>query len=296
MARPLSVALAQCAPLTIGTSFEVFAHQAQQLVPDTKCPTLVAFPELHLFETGLEGKARNAVLTESAQPLDGTFVTQLAQLAGDLGVWLVPGTIVEPGENGSIHNTALVFSPQGKLVAKYRKMFPWRPTEPYRPGHEFVVFEIPGTGRIGLSICYDSWFPEMSRQLAWLGAEVVVNLVKTTTVDRAQELVLARANAIVNQTFVLSVNCAGPIGVGQSIIVDPEGRVRVEVPGADEVVLTDVIDIDAVTLVRTYGTAGTNRLWDQFRPSDPTIELPMYAGHIDPLTWKPAKDRTATPQ
>jgi predicted amidohydrolase len=287
------VALAQSAPVPLGSDFEVFAKQARSAVPDTPGPRLVAFPELHLFETGLAGDERNAALAEAAQPLDSHLVRQLAELAGDLGVWLFPGTVVEPGDHGSIYNTALVFSPQGELVARYRKMFPWRPTEPFRPGEEFVVFDMAGTGRVGISICYDAWFPELSRQLAWLGAEVVVNLVKTTTVDRAQELVLARANAITNQTFVLSVNCAGPIGVGQSIIVDPEGRVRVEAPGADEVVLTDVIDLDAVTLVRTYGTAGMTRVWDQFRPTDPIIELPMYAGRIDPLTWKPATDGPA---
>ncbi|HEY4420347.1 MAG TPA: nitrilase-related carbon-nitrogen hydrolase [Pseudonocardia sp.] len=63
-----------------------------------------------------------------------------------------------------------------------------------------------GLGRVGLSICYDAWFPELTRHLAWMGAEVVVNVVKTTTVDRAHELVLAAANAIVNQVFVISVN------------------------------------------------------------------------------------------
>jgi predicted amidohydrolase len=291
MARPLSVALAQAAPVSIGASFEVFAQQAAAAVPATHGTRLVAFPELHLFETGLAGESRNAALVESAQSIDGPLVRQLAELAGDLGVWLIPGSIVEPGEDGTIYNTAVVLSPQGKLVAQYRKMFPWRPTEPYRPGDRFVVFEIESVGRIGLSICYDAWFPEFSRQLAWLGAEVVVNLVKTTTIDRAQELVLARANAIVNQTFVLSVNCAGPIGVGQSVIVDPEGRVRVQSPSAESVLLTDVIDLDAVSLVREYGTAGTNRMWDQFRSTDSTIELPMYDGRINPSTWKPAADR-----
>ena len=293
MSRPISVALAQLAPIQIGTSFEVFAEQAAHAVPETPGPRLLAFPKLYLFETGLSGDERNAALKESAQSVEGPLVAQLAELAGDLGVWLIPGSIVEPAADGAIYNTAVVLSPQGKLVTSYRKMFPWRPTEPYRPGDQFVVFEMPKVGRVGLSICYDAWFPEFSRQLAWLGAEVVVNLVKTTTVDRAQELVLARANAIVNQTFVLSVNCAGPIGVGQSVIVDPEGRVRVEAFGADAVIVTDVIDLDAVSLVREYGTAGTNRMWDQFRDTDPTIALPMYEGRINPTTWKPALDRPA---
>ena len=69
---------------------------------------------------------------------------------------------------------------------------------------------MPGTGRAGLSICYDAWFPESTRSVAWLGAEFVVNVVKTIGADRKQERVLAQANAIVNQVFMLSVNCRGP--------------------------------------------------------------------------------------
>jgi predicted amidohydrolase len=60
---------------------------------------------------------------------------------------------------------------------------------------------------------------------AWTpGSAVILNVVKTTTPDRRQELVLAKANAIVNQVFVVSVNCAGPTGKGLSMIVDPEGN------------------------------------------------------------------------
>jgi predicted amidohydrolase len=127
----------------------------------------------------------------------------------------------------------------------------------------------------------------VSRQLAWLGAEVIINPVQTTTSDRAQELVLARANAIVNQVFVISVNAAAPLGVGRSLIVDPEGRVRVQADEATAAVLTDVLDLDEVTRVRRFGTAGLNRMWDQFTDADEPLELPVYQGRIDPARWKP---------
>ncbi|MBX6384205.1 MAG: carbon-nitrogen hydrolase family protein, partial [Microbispora sp.] len=151
----------------------------------------------------------------------------------------------------------------------------------------FVVADLPGVGRIGLSVCYDAWFPEVARHLAWLGAEVIVNPVMTTTADRAQELVLARANAIANQVFVVSVNTAAPVGTGRSLVADPEGRVRVEA-GEAATVLTDVIDLDDVTRVRRHGTAGLNRVWSQFTDADPPLELPLYQGRIDPGRWKPA--------
>lgn len=240
---------------------------------------LVVYPELHMFGADRGQRAL-------AEPLTGPRATALAELAGDLKIWLVPGTLCEPAPDGGVYNTAAVFSPEGTLAAAYRKVFPWRPYEKFSPGSEFVVFDLPGIGRAGLSICYDAWFPEVTRQLAWQGAEFVITPTKTTTSDRAQELVLTRANAIVNQIHVLSVNAAAP-GVGQSLLVDPEGRVRVSAGRAAEV-LTDVIDLDDVTKVRQYGTAGLNRMWAQFRDGDPTLELPVYQGRIAPDRWSPA--------
>ena len=156
--------------------------------------------------------------------------------------------------------------PTGELVARYRKVFPWQPHETTAPGDAFVTFDIPEVGRIGLSICYDGSFPETCRQLAWLGAEVVLQPSLTTTSDRNQEIVLARANAIFNQLYVVSLNAGSPAGLGRSLIADPEGLVRLQA-GDGEEVLTDVLDLDAVTRVREYGTAGVSRLWEQAQRS-----------------------------
>jgi predicted amidohydrolase len=75
-----------------------------------------------------------------------------------------------------------------------------------------------------------------------MGAEMILNPALTPTSDRAQELVLARAHAIANQVFVVSVNAAAPAACGCSIVVDPEGRVRVDA-GEAPAVLTDIIDL-----------------------------------------------------
>ena len=270
---------------------ELFATELVELVENRPETALVVYPELHLFGVRGPARDRNEQLAAAAEPLTGPRMTALAQLAGDLGVWLVPGSVCERGADGQLYNTAVVFSPAGELVASYRKIFPWRPYEPYRPGSAFVTFDITGVGRAGLSICYDAWFPEVARHLAWMGAEVIVNPVLTTTVDRAQELVLAQASAIVNQVFVISVNAAGPVGTGRSVIVDPEGRVRAAAPSEHRTVLTDVIDLDQVTLVRRFGTAGLTRPWDQFRAEDAPLALPLYQGRIDPATWHPTDAR-----
>ncbi|MDX2702282.1 carbon-nitrogen hydrolase family protein [Streptomyces sp. PA03-6a] len=289
MSRPLPVTLAQAGPRPAGEPVSGFAEEAGTLLARFPQTRLLAFPELHLF--GADGGPQDTerLLRDAAQPLDGHLVRELGEIAGDLGVWLLPGSICERGPEGELFNTALAFSPEGRLVAHYRKVFPWRPREPYTPGDRFVVFDIPEAGRVGFSICYDAWFPEVARHLAWMGAEVIVNPVMTTTGDRAQELVLARANAITNQVYVVSVNTAGPLGTGRSLVVDPEGRVRTEAPDSAATVLTDVLDLDDVTRVRTYGTAGLNRMWSQFTDTDRPLELPLYDGRIDPRSWRPAR-------
>lgn len=287
MSRVLPIAVVQAQPQNINEPLICFAEHAQSLLKSFPQTRMIVYPELHLFHADLNKQA----LLEIAQPLTGARVRTLRELAADLGVWLIPGSVCELGERGELFNTALALSPEGVLVASYRKVFPWRPYEPFDAGDRFVTFEMPGIGRAGFSICYDAWFPEVTRHLAWMGAEVVLNLVKTTTCDRAQEIVLARANAIVNQVFVVSVNCAGPIGTGQSLIVDPEGLVRTATVGTEVTVLTDVLDLEHVTRVRKYGTAGLTRIWDQFKPGDQPLSLPLYGGEIDPQRWNPDQHR-----
>jgi predicted amidohydrolase len=279
MSRLLPIAAVQAVPTEPDTALADFAADVTQVVRGFPATRLVIYPELHLTN------GREDVVSDLAEPLDGPRGKTLATLAGDLGVWLAPGSVYELGDDGHVYNTALLYSPAGELVASYRKVLPWRPFEVSRPGDQFVVADIPDIGRVGFSICYDTWYPESTRALAWQGAEVVLNVVKTTTSDRSQELVLARANAIVNQVYFVSVNAAGPRGTGRSLIVDPEGLVRVEAAGAAPAVLTDVLDLDACARVRRYGTAALNRVWSQFQVDDPVIDLPMYEGQIDPAKW-----------
>lgn len=286
MSRPLPLALVQ-APAVPGNSMTTFAAGLERLTRTHSQTKLFVYPELHLCGTGDEDPNETpALIEEMAQPLDGQRDREFAELAGDLNVWLVPGSFYERGNDGRIYNSMAVYSPQGRRVASYRKIFPWRPYEKVSPGSEFVVFDMHGFGRVGLSICYDAWFPESSRHLAWMGAELILNVVQTPTADRAQEVTLAKANAIVNQVFVASVNAAAPQGLGRSLLVDPQGRLRSEAEGAGSTVLTDVIDLDDVAHTRTYGTAGVTFPWQQFTASDAPLELPLYSGRIEPQRWK----------
>lgn len=283
MPQIVRIALAQTAHIETFASGG-FEHQLRALVERHPGFDLWVFPEFHL-----EPDQAHKPNFPLARAVDDAAFARLGALARELGIWLVPGTVYERAASGDVHNTALVYSPDGERVASYRKMFPWRPAELSHPGGTFEVFEVPGIGRIGLSICYDIWFPEHTRHLAWLGADLVLNLVQTGTSDREQELTIVRGNAIMNQVWVASVNAAAPTGRGRSLIADPAGTVVASSPDASEEILTAVIDLGAAARVQTEGTAGVSRPWHQFRDPDATIPLPLYAGEIAPSQWTPSR-------
>lgn len=289
MSRPFPIIAVQAPPMATANGLDAFSEQASGLLDKFTQTRCMIFPELYLH-AGPDGRPGSSnQLRKQAQPLDGPRVGELGRIAGELGIWLLPGTIAESDGAGGLYNTAVLFSPTGELAAAYRKCFPWRPYEIFAPGNRFVVSDIEGVGRIGLAICYDIWFPEVIRQLAGAGAELVMVMSQTTTCDREQELVLVRAAAIANQVFVVNVNTAAPIGTGCSLIVDPEGHVRTQAGDAGAV-LTEVIDLDEVTRVRRFGTAGLNRIWQQFTEDDAPLPLPLYDGAIDPGRWRAVAD------
>jgi len=279
--RALSLAALQTAPVprdpeaTLG----LLARRVRSLRATVPHAQLAVLPELHLSAPPSTLEEHSGYAREVAVEIPGPLTEALGRIAAESEIWLVPGSVYELASDGRVHNTAVVLAPDGELVASYRKVFPWQPHETCAPGEEFVTFDIPEVGRVGLAICYDGSFPETFRQLAWMGAELIVQVNLTTTSDREQELVMARANAIFNQLYVLSLNAATPAGVGRSLIADPEGLVRVA-SGSGEEVLTDVLDLEAVERVRRFGTAGVSRMWEQMLREGPGIELPMYGGPV----------------
>ncbi|MGD8293665.1 MAG: carbon-nitrogen hydrolase family protein [Desulfobacterales bacterium] len=227
---------------------------------------LIFFSELCL--SGLDLKL--------AMPIPNSSLDKIVAWAQKEEKWLIPGSFYEK-EGTKIYNTSVVISPAGEIVARYRKIFPWRPLEATEAGKEFCVFDIPGKGRFGLCICYDVWFPEVSRNLGWMGAEAVFCPTATYSSDRPQEMILAQANAISNQLYFLNVNGLGVGGVGCSIFVDPQGRI-LQTSGESEIIMTEIIDLDLVSRVREYGTLGTSQLWKDLAHFKGNF--PIYQGDI----------------
>ncbi len=122
-------------------------------------------------------------------------------------LWLVPGSLYER-RDGEIFNTTPVINPHGEVIARYRKIFPFQPYERgIAPGDEFVVFDVPEAGRFGVSICYDMWFPETTRSLFSLGAEVILHPTMTNTIDRHLEISICRASALIKPVLLCGYQC-----------------------------------------------------------------------------------------
>jgi predicted amidohydrolase len=211
-------------------------------------------------------------LKKKYEPIPGPISDRLCAMAKGLNRWLIPGSMYEV-EGDKLYNTALVISPQGEIVRKYRKMFPWLPYENgVTPGDEFCVFDIPEVGRFGLCICYDMWFPEVARNLVWQGAEVILQPTSTPTSDRELELVMCRANALFNQCYFISVNGVGTWGGGRSTMIDPDGRILQEA-STNQTILTEMIDLDHCTRTREFGTIGLAQTLKQLRDSGHTFPI-----------------------
>lgn len=284
--RTLTIAAIQTSPIALDTeaSMDRFCSRVRAVRDTFDHVELAVVPELMLAAEAPLLQGRAGWMHEVAESVPGPTTDRVCELARETGLWLVPGSIYERGDDGSVYNTAIAVSPLGEVVAKYRKVFPWQPYEQTTPGTEFVVFDIPDVGRLGLAICYDGSFPETVRQLAWLGAEVIIQPTLTTTRDREMELVCARANAWTNQVYVVNVNASDPAGVGASCIVDPEGTVRQQAAGGEELLL-DCLDLDAVSRARSHGTFGLNRPWDQIARHGAHLVLPMYGSGIKTPPW-----------
>ena len=202
-------------------TFEKFAHEVRIIrgsfpTRSSSCSRSSTSLPTHPFRSAVP-------LEANRHRVPGPLTDRIGAVARRARRWIQAGSIYEAA-GAKTYNTALLFAPDGTLVSTYRKLFPWMPFERSDAGSAPPpVVELPRIGLVGMMICYDGWFPEVPRSLALGGAEVILHPTLTSTPDREEELVLARANAIANQCYVLNVNGSLQVGGGRSIGVDPEG-------------------------------------------------------------------------
>lgn len=193
---------------------------------------------------------------EAAESVDGPSLQRCAELARDLRITLVAGSILERGApDGRAYNTSVLFGPDGERLALYRKIHlfdvdlgdgaPYRESAAVAPGRELACAATP-LGVLGLSVCYDLRFPELYRALSARGAELLaVPAAFTLTTGKDHWEVLLRARAIENLCYILAPAQQGRHGRdrstwGHSLIVDPWGLVTARASEGEGVALAPV--------------------------------------------------------
>jgi predicted amidohydrolase len=238
-------------------------------------------------------------LLRHAQPLPGTVEEQFQEMAKRHRIWLINGSMYER-RDGAIYNTTSVINPDGEVVGRYRKMFPFRPLEQgVEAGDRFFTFDVPGIGRFGVLNCYDIWFPETSRQLTSMGAEVILHPVMTHTIDRDVDLAVAHSTSAMFQCYVVDVNGLGAGGNGQSAIFDPNGRILHKSDVTEQIIPVE-LDLDQVRRSRSNGLRGLGQMVKGFR--DRPADFPVYdranfdASYLDSLgpLVQPRRPETAS--
>ena len=218
--------------------------------------------------------ASYGVSLDRAETLPGPTEERYQALAREHSLWLLPGSLYERAGD-RIYNTAPVIDPSGRVVARHRKIYPFLPYERgVACGDAHTVFDVPDVGRFGLSICYDMWFPETTRTLAWMGAEVILHPSLTNTIDREVEISIARAAAATNQCYFIDLNCSGKLGYGRSSVFGPGGE-TVHVAGTGREIIALELDLDLVTNQRERGWQGLGQPLKSFR--DTPVSFPPYA-------------------
>jgi predicted amidohydrolase len=195
-------------------------------------------------------------MSAAAEPLDGPSITWAREIARELRIDLVAGSIVErAADQAKPANTSVHVGPDGEIRAVYRKLHmfdvevegvAYAESSHERPGDDVVASELANGRPLGMSICYDIRFPELYRALVAQGAEVIsIPAAFTLATTRDHWEILVRARAIENQCFVVAPNQIGahPPGNrsgGRSLIVDPWGLVLASAPDAATVIVADL--------------------------------------------------------
>lgn len=201
---------------------------------------LVVFPEYALH--GLSMDINPAIMCT----LDGPEVAAFKQACKDNAIWGC-FSIMERNPGGNPFNSGLVIDDQGELQLYYRKLHPWVPVEPWEPGDLGIpVITGPKGCKLSLIICHDGMFPEMAREAAYKGAEIMLRTAGYTAPIRQSWRFTNQANAFHNLMVTANVCMCGSDGtfdsMGEGMIVNFDGTIMAEGTAgrADEIITAEV--------------------------------------------------------
>jgi len=252
--KPVSLLLAQTGPKLGNKERNLKQILEQASKARKKNIDLLIFPELHL--TGYTMRDEVSHLAES---IPGPSTRKVEAIAREHGVHAIFGMPEESEVKGVIHNTAVFVGPKG-LVGKYRKIH--LPTHSvfeerryYRPGQEASVFKT-DIGTVGLNICYDLYFPELTRLQALQGAELIVCISASPGLRRRFFEGFCLSRAMENAVYLAYVNRVGiEEGLqfwGGSRVIAPNGSVLAQCKYDVEEFQTCKVDLSEVSRARAF--------------------------------------------
>lgn len=210
---------------------------------------LVVFPEY-----SLHGLSMNTA-PELMVTLDGPEVAAFKKACIDNRIWGC-FSIMEANPHGNPYNSGLIIDDQGDIRLYYRKLHPWVPVEPWEPGNLGIpVCDGPNGSRIALIICHDGMFPEMAREAAYKGAEIIIRTAGYTAPIRHAWKITNQANAFQNLAYTASVCMCGSDGtfdsMGEGMFCNFDGTVLVEGGGRPDEIITAELRPDLVREARS---------------------------------------------
>ncbi|RYF57407.1 MAG: formamidase, partial [Comamonadaceae bacterium] len=222
---------------------------------------LVVFPEYALH--GLSMDTNPAIMCT----LDGPEVAAFKAACVEHRIWGC-FSIMEANPAGNPYNSGLIIDDQGEIRLYYRKLHPWVPVEPWEPGNLGVpVCEGPNGVKLSLIICHDGMFPEMAREAAYKGAEVILRTAGYTAPIRHAWRITNQSNAFQNLAYKASVCMCGSDGsfdsMGQGMFCSFDGTVMVEGGGRPDEIVTAELRPDLVREARAGWGVENNpyQLW-----------------------------------
>ena len=252
--KSISLLLAQTGPRLGNKERNLKQILEQAAKAGKKNVDLLIFPELHL--TGYTMRDEVSHLAES---IPGPSTRKVEKVAKEHSVHIIFGMPEESEVKGVIHNTAVFVGPKG-LIGRYRKIH--LPTHSvfeerryYRPGQEAPVFKT-DIGTIALNICYDLYFPELTRLQALQGAQLVVCISASPGLRRRFFEGFCLSRAMENAVYLAYVNRVGiEEGLqfwGGSRVIAPNGSILAQCKYDVEEFQTCKVDLDEVSRARAF--------------------------------------------